>query len=177
VPPEEWHTWLLSHTSLTPPICKGLVTGRLLDAHIADDDLCELARALEFSADADADALRFSDLCREGCNVLLQNLEHLFGSLSRGGKKAVAAQLSIDPTTVSRWLGGTCEPHASSLRQLTSYFGLPADTDLRDTPIFLSADPVTVTERRRWLHAQVDAMNPEDLRDLYPALRRLLEEP
>jgi hypothetical protein len=41
--------------------------------------------------------------------------------------------------------------------------------------VFLSVEPVALKDRRRWLHTRLDALNPDELRDLYPALRRLLD--
>jgi transcriptional regulator with XRE-family HTH domain len=84
--------------------------------------------------------------------------------------------LGVEPTTVSRWLNGSYKPQASNLRRMVTYFELPPDTDLRETPLFLSEEPVALTDRRNWLHSRLNALSSADLRDLYPALRRLLEE-
>jgi hypothetical protein len=35
-------------------------------------------------------------------------------------------------------------------------------------------EPVAATERRRWLHARIEALSPDEFRELYPALRRML---
>jgi transcriptional regulator with XRE-family HTH domain len=121
-------------------------------------------------------SLRFADLVSDSCNVLVENLKFLFDTLGRGGKKSVAEELGVAQTTVSRWLNGSYEPQAYNLRQMIIYFGLRPDTDLRETPVFLSVEPVALTERRNWLHSRLNALSSADLRDLYPALRRLLEE-
>jgi transcriptional regulator with XRE-family HTH domain len=175
VPREQWEAWLSARTELGGSKCKMLVAGRLLDEQITSEALRDLARAFE-QAD-DGESLRFSDFFGEGTNVLAENLRFLFASLGRGSKKQIAAELEVDPTTVSRWLSGAFEPQGALLRQLVTYFGLPQDTDLRRTPIFLSVEPVAAAQRRQWLHTQIDALSAEDFRELYPALRRMLKEP
>ena len=169
---DQWEGWLVSRTSLGVGMAKSLVAGRLPDEQLSTEALRDVARAFEHADDGES--LRFGDLAREGCNVLLENLRFLFESLGHGGKKVVAAELSIDPTTVSRWLSGAYEPQGPSLRQIVGFFGLPPDTDLREAPVFLSVEPVAATERRRWLHARIEALSPDEFRELYPALRRML---
>jgi transcriptional regulator with XRE-family HTH domain len=174
LPRQQWESWLTSHTKLPLTTSTRLVGGRLADDQVEEKLLDELARA--FGHEDAGETLRYTDLPREGCNVLLENLKFLFGSVGHGGKKALAADLSVDPTTVSRWLSGSYEPQGSSLRQLVAYFGLPPETDLRETAVFLSVEPVAATERRRWIHARIDLLSSEEFRDLYPAFRRMLGE-
>jgi transcriptional regulator with XRE-family HTH domain len=122
------------------------------------------------------DNLRHAGYALDGCNVLVENLRYLLNSLGRGGKKVLAGELGVDPTTISRWLNGSFIPQTSTLRQLISHFGLPPHTDLQEDPIFLSAEPISATERRNWLHGRIANLPPDELRALYPALRRLLED-
>jgi hypothetical protein len=173
VPRENWVSWLSARTSLGKAFILALILGTQSDDQIADEHLRELARALD--VEDEGEHLRFADLPRDS-NVLVENVRFLFGCLAHGGKKAFAAHMKVDPTTVSRWLSGAYEPQGPSLRQLVSYFGLPPDTDLRHSPIFLLVEPIATNQRRDWLHARIDALSDEDLRQLYPALRRLLEE-
>lgn len=172
VPRERWELWIAGRTSLSRHAVGGLIRGETDDATVTTDELRELAGAL----DLDAEALRYSDLSTEGVNVLVENLRFLFDSLGRGGKKVVALELGVDPTTISRWLCAACEPQAASMRQLVAFFGLPSTTDLREDPVFLSAVPVSLTEQKRWVHNRVLALGVKEFRELYPALRRLLEE-
>jgi hypothetical protein len=51
---------------------------------------------------------------------------------------------------------------------------LSAGTDLEKEPLFLSPLPVSLRERKRWLHEQIDRIDTETLNDLFPALKRLL---
>lgn len=174
VPREQWQSWLVGHTSLDQTVARTLIGGTLADDRISPDQLRDLARAFEL--EDEGETLRFGDLVRNGTNTLQENLRFLFDSLGFGGKKVLAADLGIDPTTVSRWLNGTYEPQSPTLHHLVSRFGLPPETDLREDPIFLSAEPISYVERRRWLQKRIEALTPAEFRDLYPALRRMLGE-
>jgi transcriptional regulator with XRE-family HTH domain len=122
------------------------------------------------------DHLRHAGYTLGDCNILVENLRYLLNSLGRGRKKVLAGELGVDPTTLSRWLNGSFVPQASTLRQLVFRFGLPPATDLQEEPVFLSAQPISETERRSWLHRRIDDLRPDELGVLYPALRRLLED-
>jgi transcriptional regulator with XRE-family HTH domain len=168
----EWEAWLATRVHLPPDVCGRLVRGTLSDAEISSDQIRTLADGLE----VDEENLRFADLPRDRGNVLSENLHYLFGALGHGGKKAIASKLGIDPTTVSRWLSGAYEPQPTSLRQLASHFGLPSGTDLLEDPVFLSVEPISTSERKLWLSKRISALSADELRELFPALRRLLEE-
>ena len=71
---------------------------------------------------------------------------------------------------------GSVSVRAEALAQIAQFFGLEAGTDLSVIPVFLAPDPVSVQERRRWLQERVDALSADEIRDLFPALKRLLEE-
>jgi transcriptional regulator with XRE-family HTH domain len=141
--------------------------GRLNYARIAD-----LVAALGV---AEQD-LVYGDLLRDsGTDVLVQNLRYLVGALERGGKKELASYLGIDPSTVSRWLSNASRPPAATLRELAAFFRLGADVDLATTPLFLSPVPASIAEMRRWLHERLETLTPDEVREMFPALRRMLE--
>lgn len=174
VSPEHWQSWLAGHTSLDQITVRGLTDGSLSDDRVTSVQLRELARAFEL--EEEGETLRFSDLVRDGTKILMENLRFLIGNLGHGEKKVLAKELEIDPTTVSRWLNGTYEPQSPTLQQLMTHFGLPSKTDLRHDPIFLSAEPVSDAERRHWLFRRIDELSSSEIRELYPALRRMLED-
>ena len=119
--------------------------------------------------------LTHADLVAEsGVDVLLENLRYLAETLARGGKAELAEFLGRDATTISRWLRGNSRPPAVTIKQISRFFGLPADTDLTEEAVFLSMDPISITGRREWLHEHVDLLRPEEIAELFPALRRLL---
>lgn len=174
VPRSEWTSWLARRASLDPQTAKSLVRGLLADEQVSDNDLRKIGGAFELAYETEN--LRFQGFAYAGHNVLRENLRFLLGSLGHGGKKSLAGELNVDPTTISRWLNGSFEPQPSTLRHIVSYFGLPPITDLHEDPIFLSTEPVSMTDRRSWLRRRIDALPTEEIRELYPALRRLLEE-
>ncbi len=134
-------------------------------------------QALATALDLRDEDLMMADLLAEGrTDVLQENLRYLFAALEHGGKAELAAYLGKDPSTLSRWLAGTYGPPGTTLAQIAQFFGLEAGTDLSVIPVFLAPDPVSVQDRRRWLQERVDALSAEEIRDLFPALKRLLEE-
>jgi transcriptional regulator with XRE-family HTH domain len=175
VPKLQWVGWLTNRSSLGGAFVREVVYGRAADENIGETECGHLARVL--GLEAEPDSLRFGDFANERCDVLKENLKHLLDTLGHGGKKALAAAFNIDPTTISRWLNGSSQPTDSTLKQLGTYFGIPSGTNLRVDPVFLSAEPVSLAERRRWLTARLEALSADEIRELYPALRRLLEEP
>lgn len=120
--------------------------------------------------------LRFGQFAREQIDVLQENIRYLVGTLDHGEKKHLAEAVNVHPVTVSRWLSGAQGPESAKLAALCRYFGLPDDTDLRSEPIFLSRLPASDRERREWLRERVDALSPRSLRELFPALQRLLKD-
>jgi hypothetical protein len=149
------------------------LNGHIDDADLKQDEVAMLGEIAGLGPDADY--IRQASYGPDERDVLKENLQYLLNSLGRGGKKVLADELEVYPTTLSRWLNGSV-PHASTLRQLVLHFGLASGTDLRKDPVFLSAQPISQTERRDWLHSRIDNMRVDELRELYPALQRLLEE-
>ena len=145
----------------------------LFGDRLEDTEIGDIAQSFELSEED----LRSGDLMREaGIDVLQENLRQLLGSLERGGKKQLAMELRLDPTTISRWLSAKSRPAAPTLAQLVRYFGLSTSTDLTIDAVFLSPDPQSITERKEWLRDRIDSMDADHLRELYPALQRLLDE-
>ena len=172
IPRQKWAVWLGSRCSWDQRALQALMSGKLADAHINEDALLSLTEPLGI----DATCLRFDNLIQPPDELLQENLRYLLNSMERGGKKTLATALAVDPTTISRWLNGSYIPKGPTLGRLVDYFGLPRNTDLRVDPIFLSVDPVSIREKRLWLHCRLDALDSSQLRELYPALYRLLEE-
>ena len=137
-------------------------------------ELQELAEALGITEEE----LTHADLlCESTVDVLRENLCYLAASLVRGGKAELAEFLGKDATTISRWLRGDSRPSTASLAQISDFFGLPARIDLNTQPVFLNMEPVSVIERREWLHRQINALSSEEIRDLFPALKKIFGDP
>lgn len=168
-----WIEWLATRSGLPHQFCRDLLLGRVPDEAVTAAQLESLARALELPDDGAG--LRFEDpLART--KVLQANLRFLFNQLEHGRKKAAAASLGIAQTTISRWLSGATEPEGPNLEKLVSHFQLPWGTDLRKDPIFLSLEPVSSQAKRHWVRDRLDKVSEQDLQDLYPALRRMLDD-
>jgi transcriptional regulator with XRE-family HTH domain len=172
IPRTQWITWVAARCELGSTLVRAVIDGRTPDDQVGEAECSQLARAIGMPSEAET--LRFADLVSSDCDVLRENLAYLMNALGHGGKKALAATLSVDPTTISRWLNGTSQPNEATLRQLAAYFGVSAGTDLRSYPVFLSLEPVALTERRQWLISSLENLSPDEFRDLYPALRRML---
>ena len=172
VPRIQWVGWIAARCELRSDLVRAVVEGSASDDQVGDAECSQLARAIGMTSEAET--LRFADMVAAECDVLRENLAYLMNALGHGGKKALAAKFSVDPTTISRWLNGTSQPSEATLRQLATHFGVPAGTDLRSDPVFLSLDPVALSERRQWLVSRLESLPADELRDLYPALRRML---
>ena len=109
-------------------------------------------------------------------DVLVENIRHLINGLPHGQKKEFAAKLGVDVTTVSRWIGGAQRPTKKKLEEIGKYFGLPPGTDLHSEAIFLWTDPVSETQMKSWLMEQIQHIDGKTLREVFPALRRLLKK-
>ncbi len=123
-----------------------------------------------------ANKLRTQSLVsEEKVDVLSANIRHLIEGLAHGQRRQFAGQLGVDVTTVSRWSTSAQRPTKTKLMRICDYFGLPVTTNLQSDPVFLSVDPVTGSEMKGWLHEQIDGLETDTLRNLFPALQRLLK--
>jgi transcriptional regulator with XRE-family HTH domain len=113
---------------------------------------------------------------KQGVNILVENIRHLIDGLPHGQKKEFAAKLGVDVTTVSRWIGGAQRPTKKKLEEIGKYFGLPPGTDLDSEAIFLWTEPVSETQMKSWLTEQIQQIDGKTLREVFPALKRLLKK-
>jgi len=137
-------------------------------------ELERLARVLEVP-DEELRLGRLFDSAR--VDVLEKNIEHLLGALAHGEQKQLAAALNVTETTVSRWKNGVQQPPTATRELLCRYFGKPAGTDLTTEPLFLDPTPHSEQGMRDRLENYIRQMSVRTLRELYPALERLLNKP
>jgi len=133
-------------------------------------------RALEKATGLAPEGLSGDLLEKHGEDILVENIRHLIDGLPHGQKKEFAAKLGVDVTTVSRWVGGAQRPTKKKLEEIGKYFGLPPGTDLHSEVIFLWTDPVSETQMKSWLMEQIQHIDGKTLREVFPALRRLLKK-
>jgi len=118
--------------------------------------------------------LRLQDMTL-GLHVLQENVAYLLDTLEHGKKKELAAFVGVVPQTVTSWLKGS-PPEGPNRDRLKEYFGLGQDVDLERDPLFLSPYPLIEQDQRRWLRNQIERLDAETLRALFPAFRRLLRD-
>ncbi|MHB1343773.1 MAG: hypothetical protein ACYCX3_05390, partial [Thermoleophilia bacterium] len=75
-----------------------------------------------------------------------------------------------------RWIGGAQRPTKKKLEEIGKYFGLPPGTDLDSEAIFLWTEPVSETQMKNWFMEQIQQIDGKTLREVFPALRRLLKK-
>jgi transcriptional regulator with XRE-family HTH domain len=165
IPREKWvnrfSNWLNCDTQRS----RALLTGTPL----TPPELSRLAEEIGCSEEE----IQFGNPLAE-VSVLHENLKYLVEAPKRGQKKELADYLGIRPGSLSRWLSGKQQPTHKHLQKIQAFFGLPPHLDLARDPLFLSLSPLSTVEQRDWLHQQIDALDAETLRQLFPALERLL---
>jgi transcriptional regulator with XRE-family HTH domain len=112
---------------------------------------------------------------RQGVNILVENIRYLLNGLPHGQKKELAASLEVDVTTVSRWIGGAQRPSRKKVEEISKYFGLPPGIGLDSEPIFLWTEPTSESQMRSWIKERIQQADGKTLREIFPALRRLLK--
>lgn len=113
---------------------------------------------------------------KQGVNILVENIRHLLNGLPHGRKKEFAASVRVDVTTVSRWLGGAQRPTKKKLEEIGRYFGLPSDINFESEPIFLWTEPISESQMKSWIIDTIQQVDEKTLREIFPALRRLLKK-
>lgn len=112
---------------------------------------------------------------KQGLDILTENVRHLINGLPHGKKKEFAAKLGIDVTTVSRWISGAQRPTKKKLEEIGKYFGLPPGTKLDSDELFLWTEPISESQMKSWITEYIHKMDEKTLREIFPALRRLLK--
>jgi len=175
VPRENWGRFLRDQAGMERLKVELLLRGRLDDSELQPDELKRLASAVGLPSDYEE--LLFEDLLgTSGTNICAENVRFLIGSLKKGQKQELASYVNVTPTTISRWARNGSGLAASRLGKFLQFFGLPVDTDLYRSPLFLDAWPVSISQRRAWAIGQLEQLGDQDFQSLYPALKRLLEE-
>lgn len=120
-----------------------------------------------------ADLLAQSDI-----DIWRENVVLLVKSLQRGEQSKLVAYLGLRSAgTVTKWKSKKANPEKKHKQGLQNFFGLPLSVDLEQAPLFLSLSPVDKVSQRAWLHEHIDQLGDLTLRNLFPALERLLRDP
>jgi transcriptional regulator with XRE-family HTH domain len=144
--------------------------------HGAEPRMRELEQIGQITNVSPHELLNISLLHEQQIDVFVTNIRFLTKDMGHGMLKNLADTLGVHSTTITNWRRGDVRPRRAHLDALQRYFGLPATTNLEVDPLFLSLSPVSEQDMRVWLHARVAALKSTTMRDLFPALERLLEE-
>jgi len=167
---KDWPSKLAERLGCTLQRAEDLLEGE------GEDLTLKEKRALEKATGLAPEDLSGDLLERHDGDILVENIRHLINGLPHGQKKEFAAKLGVDVTTVSRWIGGAQRPTKRKLEEIGKYFGLPPGTDLDSEAIFLWTEPVSEVQMKSWLMEQIQQIDGKTLREVFPALRRLLKK-
>jgi transcriptional regulator with XRE-family HTH domain len=112
----------------------------------------------------------------EGVDILQENFKFLVTGFEHGRAKKFAEHIQVKPVTVSRWANKSQKPQKRVFPAVCRYFELPEGTDLEEDALFLLPYPDNDKQRRTWLQQRIEHLSPTALRELFPALQRLLKE-
>lgn len=157
---------ILQGAPLTEAECEELRQSSDLDPDFADDDLMS--------------SIHYRDWLKEKqVSIIHENIRFLVQQWKESGQKRtnLASKVEVNDSTVSRWLEEKRKPQGKQKEKLHQVFGLPSGINLENDPLFLSLEPVGTLEQRNWLHEHIDSIDNKTLRDFFPALKKLLDEP
>lgn len=107
-------------------------------------------------------------------SVFRENVRYLVESIPHGQKETVAKAIGITAPQFSRWASGEIKPRKANLRKLLKLHGIDQDLDLENVPLFLSMEPLSGFDQRRWVANRVQDLPAAEIAKIYPALRKLL---
>ena len=102
------------------------------------------------------------------------NFQYLLDALPKGEGQVAAKMIGITPSQLSRWKGGVEKPRASNSKKLLRFHGIDPDTDLDKVPLFLSMEPVSGYQQKKWVADRLMEMPADQMAAIYPALKRML---
>ena len=137
------------------------------------DEIESLIKAIYF-VERDFESRRLIE--EDTMDIPLMNVRYLLDSLKRGERKTLAKSLGVHEVTISRWYAGSQIPTTRHYQALGEFFGLDRNLDIQTEPIFLALEPVTVTDRKKWLQERIEKMETTFFRELFPVLKRLFQE-
>ena len=164
---EQWVSEIVGWLDISPARATGLLTGAIPSQREVDN--------LSESLGVTSEELRFTSFVDElGNDLFIENLRYLADGVEHGEKREIAKELGVHATSLSRWLAGTHRPDKRYRAMLANYFGLQSETELTNTPLFLSLLPVSEHDKKVWLRTKINDLDQRNLNNLFPALFKLL---
>ena len=102
------------------------------------------------------------------------NFQYLLDALPKGEGQVAAKMIGITPSQLSRWKSGVEKPRTSNARKLLRFHGIDSDTDLDKVPLFLSMEPVSGYQQKKWVAERLMEMPAHQMAAIYPALKKML---
>ncbi len=112
-----------------------------------------------------------------GLNIWQENILFLLDKLIHGENSHLAEHLGISSGNISKWKKRQHEPEKTHKYMIHTFFKLSSKIDLEQYPLFLSIEPVRTQEQKEWLRKKIQDLTEETTQELFPALKRLLENP
>jgi transcriptional regulator with XRE-family HTH domain len=167
--PEGWQRGVLRLTGWAPARCREVVMG----ASLAEEELAHLESCFGWAEDQ-----RMARLVEADPRLLAANIDYLVSRAlpADGGRRAdLARDLGVHRSQIGRWCNGASVPSQENLDRLKARFGLGDSVDLRTEPLFLHVRPVTLSQRKQRLLRRLESIPFDELREVLPALEKLLE--
>jgi hypothetical protein len=140
-------------------------------AEIRDDEVQVAFECFDFGQPDDLRSARLFE--QSGESLLKLNLGFLMATLPHGWKRRLAHRLDIKQETISRWTTKGVPPEKKNVQGIIRFFGLPDNTNLHETPLFLSMSPLGVFAQKAWLQQQIERTPAADFGRVFPALEKI----
>jgi transcriptional regulator with XRE-family HTH domain len=122
----------------------------------------------------DTEELRSVPLYGRDQSVRRMNFQYLLDALPKGAAQEAAQSIGITPSQLSRWRQGVENPRATNVRKLLRFHGMDPDIDLDKVPLFLSMEPVSGYQQKKWVADRLMEMPADQMAAIYPALKKML---
>ncbi len=133
-------------------------------------------KAIKKEFDYGEDEIMYSVLFDEmDVNILKENIRYLLGQLAHGEKTDFARKVNININTIERWHFKGTRPNNKNIEKLKLYFDLEESMDLKEKPLFLNVEPVSVKQKKEYCIKQIEEMSVEEFSAVYHAIDKLLK--
>lgn len=92
-----------------------------------------------------------------------------------GKQQRFVESIGMNPSTLSRWKRRKTRPDTYAKGQIAAYFGFESLEEIMMSFLFLGLEPFTDAQERLYCQNQIDQVDNEAFRKIYPALVKLLK--
>lgn len=138
--------------------------------------IVKVLRKLGYDLEAIETKLLFPDLSETAEEELMDlNIQYLIHSIPYGQQRHFVESIGMNPSTLSRWKKQKTKPDTYAKEQIANYFGFQSPKELMLSFLFLGIEPFTDAHKKIYCQNQIDQMDNEAFREIYPALSKLLK--